>query len=375
MSTTLDLARQLISCPSVTPYDAGCQQILIHRLTKFGFIGEPMPSNSVANLWLRRGVEPPLFVFAGHTDVVPPGPVHKWHSPPFEPALRNGNLYGRGAADMKGGMAAMVTACEAFVMAYPKHKGSLALLITSDEEGPSVAGTAHVIKKLEERGEKIDWCLIAEPSSEEQTGDVIKNGRRGSLDGFLQIHGQQGHVAHPHLADNPIHRFAPALAALVDTQWDRGSEEFPPTAFQISNINGGTGANNVIPGELNVSFNLRYSTAITRQEIEQRVRSLLDKHDLRYDIGWKLSGQPFLTAEGELIAVCKSAIRTITGLEARLSTAGGTSDGRFIAPTGAQVVELGPVNASIHKIDEHVRAADLEILSRIYTRVLIDLLG
>jgi succinyl-diaminopimelate desuccinylase len=374
MSTTLDLARQLIARPSVTPHDAGCQHILSQRLAKLGFIAEPMPCDNVANLWLRRGVDPPLFVFAGHTDVVPPGPLDKWCSPPFEPMLRKGNLYGRGAADMKGGIAAMVTACEAFVMTHPNHKGSLALLITSDEEGPSVAGTAHVIKTLEKRGEKIDWCLIAEPSSEEQAGDVIKNGRRGSLDGFLRIHGQQGHVAHPHRADNPIHRFAPALAALVDTQWDRGSADFPPTAFQISNISGGTGVNNVIPGELDVSFNFRYSTAVTQEELEQRVQALLDEHDLRYDIRWKLSGQPFLTDEGELIAVCKSAIRTITGLETRLSTAGGTSDGRFIAPTGAQVVELGPISASIHKIDEHVRAEDLDILSRIYSAILARLL-
>ncbi len=374
MSSTLDLARQLIARPSVTPHDAGCQQILSQRLAKLGFIAEPMSTEIVTNLWLRRGADSPLFVFAGHTDVVPPGPLDKWHSPPFEPTIRDGNLYGRGAADMKGGIAAMVTACEAFVAAYPNHKGSLAFLITSDEEGPSIAGTAHVIQTLEERGEKIDWCLLAEPTSEEQVGDVIKNGRRGSLDGFLRIHGQQGHVAHPHRADNPIHRFAPALAALVDTQWDRGSANFPPTAFQVSNIIAGTGANNVIPGELNVSFNFRYSTAVTQEQLEQRVQTLLDEHGLRYDIQWKLSGQPFLTAEGELIAVCKSATRAITGLEPQLSTAGGTSDGRFIAPSGAQVVELGPINASIHKIDEYVRIADLEILSRIYTSILIDLL-
>jgi succinyl-diaminopimelate desuccinylase len=373
--TTAALACQLMARASVTPNDAGCQQILSERLTKFGFTAEPMSSGVVTNTWLRRGRKRPLFVFAGHTDVVPPGPLEKWRNPPFEPILQDGNLYGRGAADMKGSIAAMVIACQTFVCAYPNHKGSVALLITSDEEGPSIEGTAHVIRILEKRGEKIDWCLIGEPSSEEIVGDVIKNGRRGSLDGFLRIHGHQGHVAHPHRADNPIHRSAPALAALVSTGWDLGSAEFPPTAFQISNINAGTGANNVIPGELDVLFNFRYSTAVTEEELKARVQALLDEHGLHYDIAWKRSGQPFLTREGELITACKTSIREITGLETRLSTAGGTSDGRFIAPTGAEVVELGPVNASIHKIDEHVRAADLDVLSRIYTRILVELMA
>jgi succinyl-diaminopimelate desuccinylase len=374
ISETVTLCCQLIARPSLTPDDAGCQALISERLAKFGFMVEAMPGERVSNLWLRRGSERPLFVFAGHTDVVPTGPLEKWCSPPFEPTLREGKLYGRGAADMKGGLAAIVTACEAFVMMRPDHKGSLALLITSDEEGPSIEGTAHVIRSLEKRGEQIDWCLVAEPSSDEQAGDVIKNGRRGSLDGVLRIHGHQGHVAHPHRANNPIHRFAPALAALVNLEWDRGSADFPPTTFQISNIIAGTGANNVIPGELDIMFNFRYSTAVTQEELKERVRAVLDAQDLHYDIGWKLSGQPFLTAEGELIAACKTAIHEVTGFETRLSTAGGTSDGRFIAPTGAQVVELGPVNASIHKIDEYVRAADLDVLSNIYTKILVRLL-
>jgi succinyl-diaminopimelate desuccinylase len=375
VSDTLDLACELIARPSVTPDDGGCQNLLSQRLAKFGFATESMPSGQVANLWLRRGSLRPLFVFAGHTDVVPTGPLKKWHSPPFEPTLRDGKLFGRGAADMKGSIAAMVTACEAFVAAQPNYKGSIALLITSDEEGPAVEGTAHVVKTLERRGEKIDWCLLGEPSSDEHVGDVIKNGRRGSLNGLLRVHGQQGHVAHPHRAENPIHRFAPALAALVSTEWDRGNVDFPPTSFQISNINAGTGADNVIPGELEVMFNFRYSTATTHEILKQRIRTLLDHYRLRYDVEWILSGEPFLTVEGELVATCKTAIWELTGLQARLSTAGGTSDGRFIAPTGAQVVELGPVNASIHKIDEHVSVADLDVLSRIYTRILVELLA
>ncbi|MGI8739357.1 MAG: succinyl-diaminopimelate desuccinylase [Gammaproteobacteria bacterium] len=375
MSMTLDLATQLIARSSVTPDDAGCQRIIGERLANLGFKAEPMPAGVVSNLWLRRGTERPLFVFAGHTDVVPSGPVEQWRSPPFEPTVRDGNLYGRGAADMKGGVAAMVTACEAFVTEHPNHKGSIALLITSDEEGPALEGTKHVIDTLERRGEKIDWCLVAEPSSDQLLGDTIKYGRRGSLTGELRIHGIQGHVAHPHRADNPVHRFAPALAALVQTEWDRGNEHFPPTSFQISNINAGTGADNVIPGALDVIFNFRFSTAVTQAELEQRVEALLDAHDLRFDLEWTLSGEPFLTECGELVAVTRNAIREVTGLETKLSTAGGTSDGRFIAPTGAQVIELGPGNASIHKIDEHVRVADLETLSRIYALILTRLLG
>ncbi|MGH8501070.1 MAG: succinyl-diaminopimelate desuccinylase [Gammaproteobacteria bacterium] len=374
MSDTLDLLKTLIARPSVTPDDAGCQEIIGERLAKFGFKAEPMPSGEVSNLWLRRGTERPLFVFAGHTDVVPPGPLEQWQSPPFAPTVRDGRLYGRGAADMKGGVAAMVTACEAFVTGHPNHKGSIALLITSDEEGPAVEGTKHVIDTLERRGEKIDWCLVGEPSSEERLGDTIKNGRRGSLNGRLRVHGSQGHVAHPHHADNPVHRFAPVLAALLDTEWDRGNEHFPPTGFQVSNINAGTGADNVIPGALDVIFNFRFSTAVTQAQLQQRVEALLDAHDLRYDLKWHLSGQPFLNPSGELVAAAREAIREVDGLETTLSTGGGTSDGRFIAPTGAQVIELGPANASVHKIDEHVRVADLEVLSEIYTRLLSTLL-
>lgn len=374
MSEALDLLKALIARRSVTPDDAGCQQLIGERLERLGFAAEPMPSGDVSNLWLRRGGERPLFAFAGHTDVVPPGPLEKWRNPPFEPTARDGNLYGRGAADMKGGVAAMVTACEAFVSEHPNHKGSIALLITSDEEGPATEGTKHVIDTLKQRGEKIDWCLVGEPSSEERLGDTIKNGRRGSLTGRLRVHGSQGHVAHPHRADNPVHRFAPVLAELTQTEWDRGNGYFPPTGFQISNINAGTGADNVIPGELYVIFNFRFSTAVTQEQLKQRVEALLGAHGVRYDLNWVLSGQPFLNPSGELVAATRDAIREITGLETKLSTAGGTSDGRFIAPTGAQVIELGPVNASIHKIDEHVRVPDLEALSRIYTKILAGLL-
>jgi len=374
MSDTLDLLTALVARHSLTPDDAGCQDVLIERLAKFGFEAERMPSGDVSNLWLRRGQARPLFAFAGHTDVVPTGPLEQWRSPPFEPAVRDGNLYGRGAADMKGGVAAMVTACESFVTEYPNHKGSIALLITSDEEGRAVEGTKLVIDTLERRGEKIDFCLVAEPSSDELLGDTIKYGRRGSLTGVLRVHGIQGHVAHPHRADNPVHRFAPVLAALVQTEWNCGNEHFPPTSFQVSNINAGTGADNVIPGELDIIFNFRFSTAVTQSELEQKVEALLDTHALRYDLEWTLSGEPFVTESGELVAATRAAIREITGLETKLSTAGGTSDGRFIAPTGAQVIELGPINASIHKIDEHVRVADLDTLSRVYVDVLARLL-
>ncbi len=374
MLAVLDLACQLIARRSVTPNDAGCQTLLSERLVTLGFTAEYMPSGGVTNLWLRRGTKAPLFVFAGHTDVVPPGPLEKWHSLPFEPTVRDGYLYGRGAADMKGSIAAMVTACENFVTTHPEHEGSIALLITSDEEGPAVAGTRHVVETLERRGEKIDWCLVGEPSSEEQLGDVIKNGRRGSLSCLLRVHGIQGHVAYPQWADNPVHRFAPVLNALATREWDQGNAHFPPTTFQISNIYAGTGADNVIPGELDVMFNFRYSTAVTADELKNHVQAMLNQAGLRYDIDWLLSGEPFLTVEGELVAACKAAIREVTGLKTRLSTAGGTSDGRFIAPTGAQVIELGPVNASIHKVDEHVGIADLETLAEIYASALEKLL-
>ena len=375
MSATLDLTRDLISRPSVTPDDQGCQDVLIERLEKLGFRTERLRFDDVDNIWLRRGTDAPVFAFAGHTDVVPPGPAGKWDSPPFEPEIRDGVLYGRGAADMKGSIAAMTTAVERFVAAHPDHKGSIAFLITSDEEGPSINGTVKVVEVLEARNEKIDWCLVGEPSSTEKVGDVIKNGRRGSLSGTLTVYGKQGHVAYPHLAQNPIHRVAPMLAELAAEEWDAGNEFFPPTTFQVSNINGGTGANNVIPGEVTLLFNFRFSTESTEDGLKQRVHEILDRHGLKYDLEWTLSGHPFLTPEGELVDAACKAIREETGTETQLSTAGGTSDGRFIAPTGAQVLELGPLNASIHQVNEHVRVDDLDTLSAIYERILERLLA
>jgi succinyl-diaminopimelate desuccinylase len=370
MSITLELAKKLIACASVTPNDAGCQTILAQRLTAVGFQAEYMRFGEVENIWLRRGQRPPLFVFAGHTDVVPPGPQDKWLTDPFTPRIHNEMLYGRGAADMKGGLAAMVTASEQFITAHPDHWGSIAFLITSDEEGLAVNGTAKVVETLEARGEKIDYCLIGEPTSHRQIGDMVKNGRRGSLNGSLFLRGTQGHVAYPHLADNPIHRFAPALVELCTTEWDQGNKDFPPTTFQISNIRAGTGATNVIPGEMEVLFNFRYSTEVTHQQLQQRVAEILSQHGLKYEIDWALSGKPFQTKQGELITAVSQAIKDITSLEAELSTTGGTSDGRFIAPTGSQVVELGPINATIHKVNECVAVADLDKLSQIYNRVL-----
>jgi succinyl-diaminopimelate desuccinylase len=375
MSDTLDLAQELIRRRSVTPVDAGCQQLIAERLAPLGFEAHHLRFGEVDNLWLRRGSEGPVLAFAGHTDVVPPGPPEQWSSDPFRPEIRDGLLYGRGAADMKSSIAAFVTACEAFLRDHPDHRGSIALLITSDEEGPSVEGTVKVVEWLEARNEKITWCLVGEPSSTARLGDVIKNGRRGSLSGHLRVRGQQGHVAYPHLADNPVHRALPALTELAGIEWDRGNDHFPATSFQIAGIHAGTGAENVIPGELAVTFNLRFSTEQTDEGIRARVHQVLDAHGLDYALTWRLSGHPFLTAEGELVAAARAAIRGITGHDTELSTAGGTSDGRFIAPTGAQVVELGPVNASIHKIDEHVLVEDLEILSRIYAGILRRLLS
>jgi succinyl-diaminopimelate desuccinylase len=371
---TLDLACELISRPSVTPEDAGCQELLIERLEKLGFRIERLPFEEVTNLWARRGTEGPLFCFAGHTDVVPSGPAEKWTHPPFEPTLEEGYLYGRGAADMKGSIAAFMTALERFIEHHPDHAGSIALLITSDEEGPFINGTTRVIDHLEARNEKIDWCIVGEPSSTEQVGDVIKNGRRGSLSGTLKVRGVQGHVAYPHLVRNPIHEAAPALAELAATVWDEGNAFFPPTSFQISNIHAGTGATNVVPGEVEVAFNFRFSTETTADALKARVCDILNRHGLDWDIDWVLSGNPFLTAAGSLVDASRDAIRAVTGLETELSTSGGTSDGRFIAPTGAQVVELGPVNATIHKIDERVRVQDLETLSALYENILARLL-
>jgi succinyl-diaminopimelate desuccinylase len=370
MSPTVELAKALISRPSVTPADEGCQQLLAERLEPLGFSIEQLRFEDVDNLWARKGTTSPLFVFAGHTDVVPPGPLEAWASNPFEPVIKDGYLYGRGTADMKGSIAAMVTACERFILDHATHKGSIAFLITSDEEGPSINGTVKVIEHLQERGETIDWCLVGEPSSKDYTGDTIKNGRRGSLNGILKIRGQQGHVAYPQLADNPIHRAAPALAELAAVEWDAGNEHFPPTTFQMSNIKAGTGTENVIPGTLDVLFNLRFSTESTADSIKARIDEILGRYGLDYSITWKLSGLPFLTPAGELVDAASTAIQSVAGITTELSTSGGTSDGRFIAPTGAQVVELGPVNATIHKTNECVKVTDLDTLSNIYQEIL-----
>lgn len=375
LSPTLQLASELISRASVTPEDAGCQELMIARLEAIGFKIERLHFEDTLNFWARRGDTGPVLCFAGHTDVVPTGPVEQWQFPPFEPLISEGMLCGRGAADMKGSLAAFVTALERFVANHPDHKGSLALLITSDEEGPFINGTTRVIDHLEARNEKITWCIVGEPSSTHKVGDVIKNGRRGSLSGSLRVQGVQGHVAYPHLVKNPIHLAAAALAELSAEVWDEGNSFFPPTSFQISNINAGTGATNVVPGHLDVAFNFRFSTEVTADDLKVRVRNILDKHALDWDIDWVLSGNPFLTAAGDLVDACQQAIQAITGLETELSTSGGTSDGRFIAPTGAQVVELGPCNATIHKLNERVSAKDLDTLSDLYENILARLLA
>jgi succinyl-diaminopimelate desuccinylase len=374
MSATFDLACELIRRPSVTPDDSGCQRLMADRLAAIGFRIEPMRFGDVDNLWARRGDTAPLFCFAGHTDVVPPGPAGSWASPPFEPSVRDGLLHGRGAADMKGSLAAMVTATEAFVAERPAHPGSIAFLLTSDEEGPAVDGTVRVIETLEARGEKIRWCLVGEPTSVDRVGDVIKNGRRGSLNGRLRVVGRQGHVAYPHLALNPLHAFAPVLAALVATEWDRGNAHFPPTTFQVSNLNAGTGAENVIPGELTAWLNFRFSTEVDAPTLQRRVEAQLDQAGLTYELEWRLSGKPFLTPAGELVDAARAAVRAVCGYDAELSTSGGTSDGRFIAPTGAQVLELGPRNATIHQIDECVGLDELDALHAVYLEVLRRLL-
>lgn len=374
-SPTLTLAKQLINLPSVTPSDGGCHQLMIKRLEAIGFKVTHLPFAEVDNFWAQRGESGPLFAFAGHTDVVPTGPLESWDSPPFEATERDGYLYGRGTADMKSSLAAMVTACEAFIAEHPDHQGSIGFLITSDEEGPAKNGTVKVVEYLEQQNIKMDYCLVGEPSSTNQLGDVIKNGRRGSLGGILTIKGIQGHVAYPHLAENPIHKAAPALAELSKIEWDQGNDFFPATSFQISNINSGTGATNVIPGECEIIFNFRYSTETTHEKLQQQVELILDKHQLNYELEWNLSGLPFLTDAGALVDAACEAIESITGLQAELSTSGGTSDGRFIAPTGAQVLELGPVNATIHKVNECVKTDDIETLSKIYQRILVNLLG
>lgn len=375
MSDTLNLTRALIQRPSVTPQDLGCQQLLSEQLEPLGFNTEKLNFDDVENIWLRKGDSSPLFCFAGHTDVVPTGPKENWDSDPFDAIERDGKLYGRGTADMKGSIAAFTVACKRFLADYPDHKGSIAYLITSDEEGPAKNGTIKVVEVLEARDEKIDWCLVGEPSSTSQVGDIIKNGRRGSLGCTLNIKGKQGHVAYPHLAENPIHLVAPMLADLTAMEWDQGNDFFPPTTFQVSNLNSGTGATNVIPGELEMVFNFRFSTEITPQELQQRVEALLDKHQLDYEINWALSGMPFLTAKGELVDAAVAAIKSVCDIDAELSTSGGTSDGRFIAPTGAQVLELGPTNATIHQINECVGLDELDTLEKVYYQILVNLLA
>jgi len=374
MSTSLELAQKLISCPSITPNDAGCQPLIAKRLQSLDFNIENLRFGEVDNLWARRGQTAPLFVFAGHTDVVPTGPEEQWQFPPFTPTQHQGFLYGRGAADMKSSIAAMITACERFIAAHPQHNGSIAFLITSDEEGPGVDGTVKVINTLQARNEQIDWCLVGEPSSTERLGDCVKNGRRGSLNGVLTIHGVQGHVAYPHLAENPIHRFAPVLKTLCEIQWDQGNDFFPPTRFQITNISAGTGADNVIPGDLELLFNFRYSSELTHTQLQEQVTTLLDKHGLNYTLTWRHSGPPYLTTPGTLVKATEQAISEICGYETTLSTSGGTSDGRFIAPTGAEVIEIGPLNSTIHKINECVSIDDIETLSALYERIMEKLL-
>jgi succinyl-diaminopimelate desuccinylase len=374
MSATLELAKEIIARRSVTPDDAGCQQLIAERLRPLGFRIEPMRFGEVDNLWARRGSDGPLFCFAGHTDVVPTGPEGNWTHAPFATEVVDGMLYGRGAADMKGSIAAFVTATERFLAQHPEHRGSIAFLLTSDEEGVAVDGTVKVIGVLEQRNEKITWCLVGEPSSVTVLGDGIKNGRRGSLTGYLTVHGVQGHVAYPHLADNPVHRFAPVMQELCTTEWDRGNEYFPPTSFQVANVSAGTGANNVIPGAMEVMFNFRFSTEQTSEGLQKKVEALLDRHGIKYTLRWSLSGNPFLTETGELLPAAVAAVREIAGVEPEVNTKGGTSDGRFIAPTGAQVLELGPLNATIHKVNECVSVADLDTLSAIYERLLEKLL-
>ncbi|HIF9273420.1 TPA: succinyl-diaminopimelate desuccinylase [Photobacterium damselae] len=369
-SPVISLAKDLLSRHSVTPEDAGCQDVMIERLRQLGFCIETMVFDDTTNLWARRGTQAPLFVFAGHTDVVPSGPIEQWHTPPFEPTIKGGMLYGRGAADMKGSLACMIVAIERFIAENPDHQGSIGLLITSDEEGPFINGTTRVVDTLEARNEKIDLCIVGEPSSTLVVGDVVKNGRRGSITGDLTVKGIQGHVAYPHLADNPVHRALPALAELAAKTWDNGNDYFPPTSFQIPNINAGTGASNVVPGECQVQFNFRFSTELTDEAIKAQVHEILDQHQLDYHLNWTLSGHPFLTEKGTLVDAVVAAIEEVAHITPELSTSGGTSDGRFIARTGAQVIELGPVNATIHKVNECVKIEDLELLTDMYQKVL-----
>ena len=372
---TLELTRQLIARRSLTPQDAGCLDLIEARLAPLGFRCERISANGTDNLWARRGSAAPLVCLAGHTDVVPTGPLEHWVSDPFTPTVRDGALYGRGAADMKTSLAAFVAAIEGFVAAHPRHAGSIAVLFTSDEEGPALDGTVRVVNALRDRGEKMDYCIVGEPTCVERLGDMIKNGRRGSLSGNLVVKGVQGHVAYPHLAKNPIHEFAAALAELARTKWDDGNEFFPPTTWQVSNFTAGTGANNVIPGEAHVKFNFRFSTASTLESLQTRVVGILDKHGIQHDLEWRYDGRPFLTKPGDLVDAVGRAIKTVTGIETKISTTGGTSDGRFIADICPQVIEFGPVNATIHKVNESVPVADIEPLRKIYQQILVNLLG
>lgn len=374
MDKTVELSQQLIQKPSVTPKDEGCLNLLADRLAASGFSAEFLPFEDVSNAWIRRGIESPLLVFAGHTDVVPTGPEDQWSHPPFAATVENGNLHGRGSADMKTGIAAMVIACEEFIQENPDHSGSIAFLLTSDEEGPAINGTVKVVEHLLNQNVAIDYCLVGEPSSTQTVGDVIKNGRRGSLGAHLTVTGKQGHVAYPHLAINPIHSLSELLAELTSIEWDHGNEHFPATTFQISNVQAGTGADNVIPETAEAWFNLRFSTEITSDEIQQRIERIIDSKNIQYEISWRLSGNPFLTPEGKLVDACQQAIKKITGRDTELSTGGGTSDGRFIAPTGAEVVELGVINATIHQIDEHTDIQELCQLKEIYKEVIKSLL-
>lgn len=373
-SDVFELAQQLIACRSVSPEDAGCLDILAARLAPLGFRCERMDANGVDNLWARRGTSAPVLVFAGHTDVVPTGPLEHWQSDPFTPTVRDGVLYGRGASDMKSSLAAFVTAIERFVAAHPDHAGSIAVLFTSDEEGPAVDGTVRVVEALQARGEKLDYCIVGEPTSVARLGDMIKNGRRGSLSGHLVVKGTQGHVAYPHLAKNPVHEVAMALGELAGVEWDRGNEYFPPTTWQVSNFNAGTGANNVIPGEAQIKFNFRFSTASTLESLQTRVHGILDRHGLTYELDWRYDGRPYLTRRGDLVEAVGRAIESVTAIETKLSTTGGTSDGRFIADICPQVVELGPTNATIHKVNECIDLRELKELPRIYQQILVNLL-
>ncbi len=370
MSPTLSLAKELIAHPSVTPEDGGCQPLIAERLSAIGFDCQSMGFGEVTNLWARRGDGAPLFVFLGHTDVVPPGPESEWTSPPFEPSIRDGFLYGRGAADMKGSVAAFVTAAERLLANHSDLQGSLGVLLTSDEEGDAVDGTVKVVDALNKRGEKIQWCLVGEPSSRTHVGDVVKNGRRGSLTGRISVLGRQGHVAYPEQVINPVHAFCRAFSEIAATVWDQGNADFPPTSFQISNVAAGTGVENVVPGRLEACFNFRYSTAVTAEDLKQHVKGVLKKHGVDHRTEWTHGAMPFLTPEGALVDAVKTAVKETNGVETELSTAGGTSDGRFVAPTGAEVVELGPVNATIHKVNECARIDDLDLLSKIYERVM-----